>query len=450
MDSDVFWVAAAGRRMLASGAFPRTNGWSFTAPDHAWVMHEWGFAVPYALGLETWGPRFFALVAVATTIVTAGAVLAAARSVLGGARGAGSALLVWAACFGVFHLTARPFVLALPLAAGMVALAFAPRFGWKHLLGAGVLALAWANLHGSFPVGPALLLLGALERPEARRLRCVAAGLAVGVSFLNPYGTDLHALVWSYVAGDGTFALLREHLVEQRPLWDGGLGFLSPVELLGLGLLAVAAVTALVKDTRRPLRPLVVLALLALAGTRARHASLAAVLGPVLLAPTLALATARLREPAGRRLFGTTLLPAACLGPLALLAVAILGRPAVGPALGGDELAPLLARVPTGGAVSVPFELSGRAAWLGDRRQLRLLYDSRNDCYPADVARLGLALDVGGPELRELRSALRERGTEHLLAFEGSVAQNVVDGAWPREAAAGQLVLYRMSPAHSP
>jgi len=39
-DPDVHWLAAAGRWLLASGHVPAQNHFSFTAPDHVWLMHE--------------------------------------------------------------------------------------------------------------------------------------------------------------------------------------------------------------------------------------------------------------------------------------------------------------------------------------------------------------------------------------------------------------------------
>ena len=47
-DPDVWWVAAAGREMLRTGGVLRHNLFSFTEPDHAWLMHEWLLGPLYA------------------------------------------------------------------------------------------------------------------------------------------------------------------------------------------------------------------------------------------------------------------------------------------------------------------------------------------------------------------------------------------------------------------
>ena len=57
-DADVWWIAAAGRDALVRWAAPFSNHYSFTAPDHPWVMHELGFGLAYALGIGAWDPRF--------------------------------------------------------------------------------------------------------------------------------------------------------------------------------------------------------------------------------------------------------------------------------------------------------------------------------------------------------------------------------------------------------
>ena len=40
-DPDVWWVAAAGREMMAQGHVPLTNLFSFADGAHPWIMHEW-------------------------------------------------------------------------------------------------------------------------------------------------------------------------------------------------------------------------------------------------------------------------------------------------------------------------------------------------------------------------------------------------------------------------
>src|SRR5512139_2612761 len=64
-DPDAFWVAAAGRELLAQHRVPTTNLFSFTEPNTPWVMHEWLLGPVYAIGLQQLGPAFF----IATALV---------------------------------------------------------------------------------------------------------------------------------------------------------------------------------------------------------------------------------------------------------------------------------------------------------------------------------------------------------------------------------------------
>src|SRR5512139_2077014 len=46
-----------GRDILDGRGFPRTNQHSFTAPDHPWLDHEWGFQVAVAAAGRVVGGR---------------------------------------------------------------------------------------------------------------------------------------------------------------------------------------------------------------------------------------------------------------------------------------------------------------------------------------------------------------------------------------------------------
>ena len=94
--------------------------------------------------------------------------------------------------------------------------------------------------------------------------------------------------------------------------------------------------------------------------------------------------------------------------------------------------------------VAAPFGTSGRVIWLGAPHGARVLYDARNDCYPADVARLGLAVELGGPPAEEVRQALRAAGTTHLLAFDGTPAARLPTRGWEAIARGEDLTLYRL------
>jgi len=399
-DADVWWVAAAGRRMLATGAVPRVNGFSFVEPDHAWVMHEWLFGPPYALGLGALGPRFFALASAAAFASTGALVLAAtvgrARHPAVGCAAALVALVLFA------HPTARPTWVALVFPAAMALLVFREAFGRGALGVALAIELVWTNAHGSFPLG--LLLLGAgawgAERDRGRR---VGAALAAAlVTVVNPYGLKLHALVVDYVLaarGQGMGDLTP--ILEYAPLWDARYFTVNSVPATAaLAGLVVLAAWAVRREATRA-RAALVLLLAPLAMVHARYAPMVALVAAVALVPALddAVVCAGLAELAGgpwrvsRTRAGAYGVVLAAIAALAFAAVA--SRPPdawLDPALGGPSFLRLVSRLPDGANAVTPFRSAGLVLWLASPRGVRVFYDSRNDCYSEDMRHVGLTL----------------------------------------------------------
>src|ERR1700735_5280971 len=158
VDPDVWWVASAGREILARHAVPRENLFSFVEPSHPWIMHEWLFGAPYALGLERFGPAVFNAIALAV-LGMAAALLA--LGTIGRARHASVGLLMLLGAivlFGGRFLLARPTGVALLFPIALSLVAFAPRFTRASAVVAAGIELVWANAHGSFPIGVVILL----------------------------------------------------------------------------------------------------------------------------------------------------------------------------------------------------------------------------------------------------------------------------------------------------
>jgi len=408
-DPDVFWIAAAGRQLLHHGSLPRENFFSFTAPHAPWVMHEWLLGPVYALGLGHLGPTFFALLAALTVLAMAALLLFATP---GEAQGKVLAAALFLPLFGVHLISARPMVLALLPAAAMLGLAFSPRFGPKQFALALGLELVWVNVHGSFPLGPLFLLVGAWDAREDRRARLGASAGAAATMILQPHGAALYELVFNYVGvGAGGADVARARLLEFQPLLGAGARFVAPTAFAGLALLTLLALGLLMK--RRALARVVLFAAtLAMALLHARHADLAGLVGAMLLAP--AAAEAATWRPAAD--LTSTRVRALLLVPAALLSMAALvGGARVDDSLGGAELPALLAQLPRDAHLYTPFALGGRAEWLSSERGVRVFYDSRNDCYPADVATLAFDLEDGRVTGDDALSALRAAGTTQLL-----------------------------------
>ncbi|HEX7663074.1 MAG TPA: hypothetical protein VF407_01115, partial [Polyangiaceae bacterium] len=387
-DPDVFWVAAAGRDMLATHDVPRTNLWSFVDGAHPWTMHEWLFGPPYALGLRAFGPAFFLGVGIVFGIVigllVTGAFLADVRS---NAVALGAALAVLFICDPRIGL-ARPTYAALVFPLALAILAFRPRFGNAHAAGAIAIAWVWANAHGSFPLGWIVLAAAFAETPN--RPHAIAVVGAVLASFVNPYGLGLHRLVVDYALGRGSAAEAHAHVYEYAPIWRSEYHEVTPPLLLAASIACGLGAALLLARRRHVARAGLVL-LFAIAGLlAARHVVLAPLVGTVVLAPAIderiTKADAVVRP---LRLAVAVFAPALVLG-LALLAIRA-ARTApedlLSPKLGGADVVALVHDVPDDTRVYTPFRSASLVIWEGAPRGIRIFYDSRNDCYSPEVAR---------------------------------------------------------------
>ncbi|AEI68593.1 hypothetical protein [Corallococcus macrosporus] len=218
---DLFFHLAGGRFLLEHG-FTRVDPFSITGTA-GWVPHEWGFGVAcMALirGLGAGGPGLLiAMLVVANVLLLWSAVGRAAS----GGRGL-LALAVFTAVLLVHAPTwgqERPYHLGHLLFTVAVVSVQAWRAGNTRILWLfPVLGALWANLHGSWPLGPALLggtALGmALDSAGDRRkaLRglafAAAAFLAAG---LGPDGMNIYLYPFHHSLLPST-----QNIVEWRPL----------------------------------------------------------------------------------------------------------------------------------------------------------------------------------------------------------------------------------------
>ena len=454
-DADVWWVAAAGRQMLATGAVPRTNGWSFVEPDHPWVMHEWLFGPPYAWGLGSLGPRSFALTGALVLAATVGR----ARHFAVGCVAALVAVVLFA------HPTARPTWVALVFPAAMALLAFRETLGRVAAGACVVLELVWANAHGSFPLGVVLLGAGAWAGAIDRRRRIAVSLAAAAVTLVNPYGLRLHALVLDYLLaspGHGIGDLTP--LAEYAPLWD--VRYFAVHSVAAIALLAALVLSAVwaLRDAAHRARAALVLALVPLAVVHARFAPTLAIVAAIVLLPALddAVARTRLAAYAGGRWRpgrGTLGIYTGVLAGIAAAGfVTVASRPAdswIDPALGGASFLRLASQLPDGAQVVTPFRSAGLVLWLAAPRGVRVFYDSRNDPYSAEMRRVGLTLLERSPGA--IVDELERRGTTYALVpsprggdpalrrgYDGALG---VAPGWSTQARDGEWCLYARRPA---
>jgi len=445
-DPDSFWIAAAGRAMWASHAAPRENLFSFTDPEHAWVFHEIGFGLLYAKGLAALGPAFLDLVSLAAGAVTLSLTVAhLARTVRRPAVLALSSLALIAAA-PLFH--PRPAFASFGVVVLMTMLAFAPRFGGRSLALAVALEWLWTMLHGSFPLGVALLVVGALDAREHRRARLVAALLAALVTLANPYGLRLHGLVSRYlVGGDDISALIHAHILEFLPIWRAPTAY-SPFDVPLLALVTLGAGACAVKG-RSPARSGLVLAFALIGAHEVRNLDLALLLAVLLLSPeldrTLGLPAEAL--PGSFVARAPLLVVPGTLAAAALFTHLFVTRPPsawIGPALGGPDLLALLPKIPDGARVYAPFAVSSEVIWLGAPRGIRVLYDARNDCYSKETAELAFGLELDADTRAKGAALLDQRGVTRALVRTGDALARSLEGSstWERVDGGAALTLF--------
>lgn len=193
-DPDTYWHIAVGRWIIAHCAVPNTDVFSFTMPGAPWTTPEWLSEVLIAEIHEHFG--WAGLVAI-TALCIAGALALLLRELLRSLPAIYAMIataLAWD--FAQLHLLARPHMFTLPILVVWVAALVRARSGERApSLWLIPLTALWANLHGSFMFGLALLLfLGAeaILRPGARLFEARRWGvftlLAVASAFLTPNG----------------------------------------------------------------------------------------------------------------------------------------------------------------------------------------------------------------------------------------------------------------------
>jgi hypothetical protein len=340
-DGDSWWHLGAGRWIVEYLAIPDTDPFSHSRPGNPWHAHEWGAEVLMWLAYR-WGG------------------LAGVIALVGLAAGASAGLL---ASFVKRHLApwpamlvtmvavlcllpsalARPHLIALPiLVAWLAAMLRAREAGRPPPLPLTVLMVVWANLHGSFLLGLALIVPLALEAVIAAEDRRSALGawskfglVSIAASFATPFGLTAYWFPLQIASMDSL-----QHIQEWRPSTIGD----DPL-FFGVVLATIAMFLAL--GVRfPPLRALIFVGLLFMALSHARHQFVFAFLGWLVAAEPLgsALAGRRARRTAEASMTDRRVM----VGLMAACGLAVLVRLAIPAGLEERHRLPLaiIARVP--------------------------------------------------------------------------------------------------------
>jgi hypothetical protein len=223
---DLAYGIRIGRMVLDGTGIPRFDAFTFTAAGLSWVDQQWLahviFGAIYTIGGWAGLQVLWVSVAAATVGLTARAAFLAGAGLRTSVFVALVGFVVAAPGFGI-----RAQVLGLLCLAVLLVLVAGrhdrPGLFWLSI----PLLAAWANLHGSFVVGVALLATTVVDdhRDGSARLRdfVVCAG-AVIATLANPYGVG----AWRYVVTIGTDPTISTLVTEWQhtdPLQPAGAAF---------------------------------------------------------------------------------------------------------------------------------------------------------------------------------------------------------------------------------
>jgi hypothetical protein len=286
LDPDTQWQITVGQWIIDHHAVPQTDIYSFTMRGQPWISTQWLAQVAYAK-VHAWfgwsGPVVLAAAASAAAFALLARFLCRSLS-----ESAALVFVAMAVALTTPHILARPHVLAFPVMVAWVGglIAAADRHDappWRML----PLMVLWANLHGGFIFGLAMMapiaLDAAVGAPVHLRkllaLRWAAfAIVAIAASCCTPYGWNAALASQKILALGSALPLITE--------WRAAdFTHLRPFEVCLLGGVGLA----LYRGIRLPpVRILILLGLIHMALAQGRAAEILALLAPLVLAAPLA------------------------------------------------------------------------------------------------------------------------------------------------------------------
>jgi hypothetical protein len=239
---DLAYHLRAGGMIFDAGAIPRTDSFTFTAAGSAWQDQQWGAEVILASAFRLAG--WTGLVILRAVLV--GVMFALVFDICRRGHSTRIAALLTLAAFGlaIVTLALRPQLFGMVLFAATLWLVVRRHDNPRALWLAVPIAAVWANIHGSFFLGPVLLGLAALEDLAERRpveaRRALLIGIAVAAAtILNPFGPG----VWQYAIGISTNAVVTTRITEWQPTTvrtPEGFAFFASAGLIAVLLVALA------------------------------------------------------------------------------------------------------------------------------------------------------------------------------------------------------------------
>ena len=213
---DLTYHLRAGADILRTGAIPTADTWTFTAPGAPWLDAQWGAQALFAAIYGATGWTGLVLFRALLVAVMFGCVfLACRRHGLDLRRAAW--LTIGSFIVAAVALALRPQLIGMTLFAILLLLLADRERHPGRLWLAPVIVVIWANVHGSFFLGPVLIGLAWIEdvarrRPARSRTLLVGAVAAIA-PILNPVGID----IWRYAAGLTTNSFVTSRITEWQP-----------------------------------------------------------------------------------------------------------------------------------------------------------------------------------------------------------------------------------------
>ncbi|MBP2427644.1 hypothetical protein [Bradyrhizobium elkanii] len=289
-DADIYWHIVVGQWIVDHRAVPHVDLFSFTIRGAPWITSEWLSEVLYfvAYKLAGWtGPLILAALSASVAFYLLALLLLKRLPNI-----PVMILLTAGIAMTSFHVFTRPHVLVFPLmvlwANALVEASEerrAPSFAYLPLI------TLWANLHGSFTLGLALMGPFALEAiwttDKSARARVAVQWirfgvLALGAACITPYGPESILVTWRVLRLGATLSRIGEW----QPLNFGEINAVTPCLMAGLAYLLysglklppirIAALLAVVYQTLAHVRYIDVFALVSpffIAGPLAQHLS---------------------------------------------------------------------------------------------------------------------------------------------------------------------------------
>jgi hypothetical protein len=213
---DLAYHLRAGAMTLDTGQIPTVDTFTFTAPGASWLNQQWGAQVILAAVYKLAGWTGLTLLRAALVGLIFGCLFEACRR-----RGLDLRRAAWLT-LAAFIVTAvalalRPQLLGMALLAVTLLLVSDRRAHPRRVWAVPLIVLVWANIHGSFFLGPVVLGLAWLEDvhervPGRHRLLGLAAAAALA-ALVNPFGAG----VWAYAIGLSTNSFVTSRISEWQP-----------------------------------------------------------------------------------------------------------------------------------------------------------------------------------------------------------------------------------------